>query len=75
MASERARTMAMYLDILSDENIDEHPDATHRQHLRFARQMLDKATDAWWSEHEGQFFGGQLEAALDSTRTILNCRI
>jgi Uma2 family endonuclease len=75
MASERAATMAQYLDILSDENINEHPDADHRYHLRLARQVLEQATDAWWADHEGRFFGGQLAAALDATRTMTRCRI
>lgn len=73
MASERAATMAQYLEILSDENIDEHPSHAHRQHLRLARQMLQKVTDAWWAEHEDRFFGGQLSAALDETWNLARC--
>lgn len=75
MASERAATMAQYLAILSDENIDEHPSTEHRQHLRLARQLLQTATDAWWTEHEGRFFGGQMKAAIDATRPMARCEI
>jgi hypothetical protein len=73
MASERARTMAQYETILSDENIDEHPSPLHRQHLRLARQLLRNATDAWWSEHEDSYFGGQMMAAIDATWNVARC--
>lgn len=73
MASERAATLAQYLEILSDENIDEHPSPKHRHHLRLARQMLQNATDAWWAEHEDKYFGGQMSAAIDATWSIAQC--
>ncbi len=73
MASERARTMAEYREILSDENIDEHPSPEHRRHLRFARQLLEKATDEWWQRHEDRFPHGQMAAALDETWNLARC--
>lgn len=73
MKSERAATMAQYLEILSDDAITaDEVQEPHASHLRLARQFLADAADAWWTENEDGGFG-HVAAALKQTWQLAGC--